>query len=85
MGEIVANVYLVRMCDPEYINRIGNLTLLTERDNQNLSGKSYAQKRDFYLSHSKKIVNMINSELWDIDSVNERSRVLAIAANEIFK
>jgi len=74
-----------RNFDPEYINRIGNLTLLTERDNQNLSGKSYAQKRDFYLSHSKKIVNMINSELWDIDSVNERSRVLAIAANEIFK
>lgn len=74
-----------RNLEPEYINRIGNLTLLTEIDNNNLSGKSYEEKREFYMSHSKKIVNMINAEVWNLNEVNNRSLILAEQANQIFK
>ena len=74
-----------RNLEPEYINRIGNLTLLTEKDNNNLSEKSYIEKREVYISHSKKIVNMINADEWTLDEVNTRSLILAEQANEIFK
>lgn len=71
--------------EPEYINRIGNQTLLTEEDNSKLSGKSYEQKLEFYQTHSRTIVNTINKQEWDENTVNERSKELAEVANKIFK
>ena len=69
----------------EYVNRIGNLTLLTAEDNGSLSGKTYAEKKDFYSKHPRYIVKMINTEKWGESEVINRSETLARIATEIFK
>ncbi len=74
-----------RSSESEYINRIGNLTLLTSKDNSSLSGKTYEQKKNFYQNHPRYIVNMINADSWGETEVEARSKILAEIANEIFK
>ncbi len=74
-----------RRFESDFMNRIGNLTLLTFEDNGSLSGKTYIEKREFYSHHPRHIVNMISSESWDIEAVDKRSRELAKIATKIFK
>lgn len=74
-----------RNSEVEYLNRIGNLTLLTVDDNNSLSGKSYEAKRTFYQEHPRYIVNMIDNDIWNEHAVEERSKKLAEVANNIFK
>lgn len=71
--------------DLEYVNRIGNLTLLTAEDNGRLSEKTYTQKKEFYSKHPRHIVNMIDADDWNLEAVEERSRKLAEIASNIFK
>lgn len=71
--------------EPEYINLMGNLTLLTKSDNNNLSGKTYDEKKQFYSTHARHIVNMINVEEWNLESVKSRSEELAKIATKLFK
>ncbi len=68
----------------DYTYKIGNLTLLTVDDNNSLSGKDYNAKREFYIKHTRKIVNSINTLSWDENTVSERSVELAKIANLIF-
>ena len=68
----------------DYTYKIGNLTLLTVDDNSSLSGKDYNAKREFYIKHTRKIVNSINTLSWDENTVSERSVELAKIANLIF-
>lgn len=74
-----------KIIKPEYINKIGNQTLLTKQDNNNLSGKKYTEKRKFFKEHPRKIVNMIDAENWTVNEVDNRSKLLAEIANDIFK
>lgn len=69
----------------EYVNKIGNLTLLTKDDNGSLSEKPYADKKNFYSTHSRYIVNMINDDKWNLESVEKRSEKLAEIAKNVFK
>lgn len=68
-----------------FVNKIGNLTLLIKDDNNKISNHDYAQKRDFYQSHSRSIVKNINSDVWNEDEVGKRGESLANIANEVFK
>ena len=70
--------------EKDYTYKIGNLTLLTVDDNNSLSGKDYDSKRKFYIGHARKIVNTINSPIWDENTVNKRGIELAKIANLIF-
>ncbi len=74
-----------KQLSPEYLNLFGNLTLLTKEDNGNLSGKTYAEKLEFYKTHDRYIVNMINAPEWNADTVEQRSKALADDANQIFR
>jgi len=67
-----------------FVNRIGNQTLLTANDNKELSKKTYQEKLKFYSKHPRKIVKNINAAKWDEDAVNARSKKLAKIAAEIF-
>lgn len=69
----------------EYLNKIGNLTLLTKTDNNDISNFSYDQKKEFYGKHSRKIVNMIKASVWNEAEVNKRSNELAEIADKIFR
>lgn len=68
----------------EYVNLIGNQTILTKIDNNNLSGKPYIEKKAFYATHPNEIVNKISDDQWNRNTVNKRSRELAEIAVKVF-
>lgn len=65
----------------EAIQKIGNLTLTTERLNRSLSNGPWHEKRLTLANHSSLFLNrtLLNDapEVWDEDAITERSRYLA--------
>lgn len=70
----------------DYVNRLGNLTLLGSEYNQSASDKQYVEKLSYY---AKSDVNLTKKLLkysdWGIESINNRQRELAEQAILIWR
>ncbi|MDN4074923.1 DUF262 domain-containing protein [Fictibacillus terranigra] len=71
----------------DYIDRIGNLTLLKNKLNQSASNKSFQEKKDKYYSASEfKITKeLLKYSDWNFESIYNRQRELAEIAVHIWK
>ncbi|WP_339094143.1 DUF262 domain-containing HNH endonuclease family protein [Deinococcus sp. VB343] len=70
----------------DYINHIGNLTLLERRKNQSISNKSFEEKKPTFEKSTLIINSIIASKgAWGIDEIIERGQILADAATKIWR
>lgn len=71
----------------EWVNRIGNLTLLTSEDNNKLKNKSPMLKSSEVYSKSKLELNkdLRNLFLWTSENIEQRQQKLAICAVQIWR
>ncbi len=69
-----------------FINRIGNLTLLSRRLNTGIKNAPYAQKRPSYVDSQLLITNQLpDIELWSPDAIEQRQAALAEDALQIWQ
>lgn len=70
----------------QYRNRIGNLTLLEERLNEEASDNPFQQKKDQYRLSDFKMTEDIRGKYdeWNIETINERSHDLAEIGVEVW-
>ena len=70
----------------QYVNRIGNLTLVSQSDNSSMSNKNFSTKKEKLALTSHIIMNqyILEKEHWNIDDINERSGILIDMILEIF-
>jgi len=68
------------------VDRIGNLTLVTEDFNKELSNKAWSLKRPEFAGQRSLLINayVSSSEYWNEASIDARARRLARYANEIW-
>lgn len=67
--------------------RIGNYTLMKDKDNKNIGNEEYKVKKKIYAKSNIYLTNSISKyyEEWDIDSLDKRQSELAKKAVEIWK
>ena len=71
---------------PEYLNKIGNLTLLTKELNLKASNNPFFTKRDEYVGSDIELTkNLCNYRFFKIKNIKERSNWLAQKSLEIWK
>lgn len=71
----------------EYVNRIGNVTLLSNRLNQSASNKSFKEKKEKYYSASEFYITkkLMEYEEWNFNTIDERQKKLAEIAVEVWR
>jgi hypothetical protein len=72
----------------EYLNRIGNLTLLQDKLNQSASNKDFKTKKKEYYSKSRLFVtkeHFKNYNQWGYDSIQKRQEEIMKLVNNIWK
>ncbi|CAM3871852.1 DUF262 domain-containing protein [Alkalicoccus chagannorensis] len=71
----------------QYINKIGNLTLLQKKLNQNASNKNFQEKKNNYYIYSEiKITkDLCDYTHWDFNQINARQKYLAEKAVKVWK
>jgi len=71
----------------EAVWRLGNLTLLSIKQNKNLSNLSYADKKDKYSESEYKLSQTITDkyEEWNLESIERRQKWLADQASSIWQ
>ncbi|MFN5931395.1 MAG: HNH endonuclease family protein, partial [Sphingobacteriales bacterium] len=72
----------------EYLNRIGNLTLLQDKLNQSASNKDFKTKKKEYYSKSRLFVtkeHFKNYNLWGYDEIQLRQLEILSLVNKIWK
>lgn len=71
----------------QIVNRIGNLTLVDNKDNSGMSNKNFEKKKEYLLNtrHIKMNEDILNKSIWNEDEINKRSREIAKKFNSIFK
>ncbi len=69
-----------------YINRLGNLTLLSAKLNSKIKNGTYSEKKESFGKSEIRITKIIPSEYidWNVDSIEKRQRILAEIALEIW-
>jgi len=67
-----------------FLNHIGNLTLLTDRDNKKASNRPYGEKKKLiYRSAELEIARQVATyEKWGLKSIKDRADMLAVAASK---
>lgn len=70
----------------QYVNRIGNLTLVSQSDNSSMSNKDFSTKKEKLSATSHIVMNqyILGKEHWNIDDINERSSILIDSILAIF-
>lgn len=69
----------------EYLNRIGNLTLLGSEYNKKISNKRFDEKKEIYQTSSILITkDIVNYTHWDVDTIKDRQNKLANIAVKIW-
>src|SRR3954463_7618543 len=70
----------------QYVNRIGNLTLLTRSLNPAISNAPWQRKRQEILKHSAITMNryFLDIEVWDEAAIDDRTGELFQHANKIW-
>jgi uncharacterized protein with ParB-like and HNH nuclease domain len=86
-GEWVAYLEKKKMNKDEWVSRIGNMTLLTEKMNSNAKSKSFIRKRDEYFKNStlKLNQNLVGLVQWDGEEIAKRQAWLAEQAVKIWR
>lgn len=71
----------------QVINRIGNLTLVDQKDNSGMSNSDFITKKNFLYNtrHIKMNEYILEREEWNEKEIIERSKIIARKFNEIFK
>jgi len=70
----------------KYIYRLGNYTLLEEKKNRNIGGKSFEEKKDIYKTSQYKLAKKeLNYDEWDISTLNNYQNKLSKYAKSIWK
>ncbi|ABK77749.1 conserved hypothetical protein [Cenarchaeum symbiosum A] len=70
----------------EYLNAVGNLTLVTGPDNPKMSNDPFHEKMEFYTKGNLRLNETVkNSPTWNADTIRSRSRMLAKWALEAWK
>jgi hypothetical protein len=72
----------------EYLNRIGNLTLLQDKLNQSASNKDFKTKKKEYYSKSRLFVtkeHFKNYNQWGYDEIQQRQEEILSLVNKIWK
>lgn len=71
----------------EYTYRIGNYTLMTEKDNKNIGNEAYENKKKVYSGSSVTLTSSIPKYYkdWNSDSIDKRQKELAKKAVEIWR
>ncbi|MCU7558428.1 DUF262 domain-containing protein [Macrococcus capreoli] len=69
----------------EYLQKLGNLTLLGDEYNRNATNKTFEFKKEIYANSQIKITNdLINHQTWSINDIKKRQENLAKIALEIW-
>jgi Protein of unknown function DUF262/Protein of unknown function (DUF1524) len=67
------------------VSRLGNLTLLSGRRNQQISNRPFSEKRESYAGSDVFLTRQLSSlQRWTSDDIDQRSRRLAKAAVNLF-
>ena len=72
----------------EYLNRIGNLTLLNDKLNIGASNKDFKTKKSEYYTKSRLFVTkeyFKNFQTWDFQKIEQRQKEILNIANKIWK
>jgi uncharacterized protein with ParB-like and HNH nuclease domain len=71
----------------EYVERIGNLTLLTTKINENIANQSFQKKREQAFKSSKLALNefLKRAKKWDEKEIERRQRNMAKVALQVWK
>ncbi len=61
-----------------YVNKLGNLTLASKNDNSKMSNNDFESKKAILkeTSHIKINTDILNKEIWSVDSIDNRTEVL---------
>lgn len=70
----------------EWINRAGNITLLPENENKDISGKEFEEKKQFFKNSSFQITQKCAEyEQWNENSIFDRQKWLAEQAQALWR
>lgn len=70
----------------KYVARLGNYTLLEDKENRKIGNKPYDEKKEFYKNSKFKLTkNELNFDEWNIASLNNYQNKLAKFAKSIWK
>lgn len=71
----------------QIVNRIGNLTLVDEKDNSGMSNRDFDVKKKYLTQtrHIKLNEDILNKSEWNEEEINKRSKFIAKQFNRIFK
>jgi uncharacterized protein with ParB-like and HNH nuclease domain len=71
---------------PDYVDKWGNLTLLSGRKNNALRNGPFAKKKEVYKASSFKITQQLTSlDNWDFDAITERQTSMAEQADKVWQ
>jgi hypothetical protein len=70
----------------DYLNRLGNLTLLAGKPNREIQNKPFGEKRQTYSTSRFKITSALSDlTKWNQSSIDERQKGFAYTAKEIWR
>lgn len=76
----------IDMLHKNYLNRIGNLTIIRGDWNTNISNKLFEEKKDEYAKSEFQITQLLSSKnSWTFDDIEERTKSFAESALEIWR
>ena len=70
----------------DFLNRLGNLTVLQDKKNIRARNKDFSNKKEYYLESRLKITKDIsNYKNWNYDKIRERQEYLFEQSKELWK
>lgn len=70
----------------DYLNRIGNLTILQDKNNIRARNKDFTDKKEYYKESRLHITNHLNDYvLWDYKEIDNRQEVLYELGKDLWK